>query len=51
MQRRQFAYRFQVADDTMQMDIHKTLYPFQTTKKILRAMSTVTKSRFAGRKS
>jgi len=27
-QRRNFAYPFQVADDAMQMDIHKTLYPF-----------------------
>jgi len=27
-QRQNFAYPFQVADDAMQMDIHKTLYPF-----------------------
>jgi len=27
-QRRNFAYRFQTADDAMQMDIYKTLYPF-----------------------
>jgi len=27
-QRRNFAYPFQVADDAMQMDVHKTLYPF-----------------------
>jgi len=26
---------FQVANDAMQMDLHKTLYPFYTTKKIL----------------
>ena len=27
-QRRNFAYPFLVADDAMQMDVHKTLYPF-----------------------
>jgi len=27
-QRRNFAYPFQVADDAMQMEVHKTLYPF-----------------------
>jgi len=27
-QRRNFAYPFQVADDAMWMDVHKTLYPF-----------------------
>jgi len=27
-QRRNFAYPFQVADDAMQVDVHKTLYPF-----------------------
>jgi len=27
-QRRNFAYPFQVADDVMQMDVHKMLYPF-----------------------
>jgi len=27
-QRRKFAYAFQVADDAMQMDVHKTHYPF-----------------------
>ena len=27
-QRRNFAYSLQVADDAMQMDVHKTLYPF-----------------------
>jgi len=26
-QRQNFAYHFQVADDAMQMDVHKTLYP------------------------
>jgi len=33
-QRHHFAYSFQVADDAMQMDTHKTLYPFYTVKKI-----------------
>jgi len=27
-QRRYFAYPFQVADYAMQMNVHKTLYPF-----------------------
>jgi len=27
-QRRNFAYSFQGADDAIQMDLHKTLYPF-----------------------
>jgi len=27
-QRRNFTYPFQVADDAMQMDVHKTLHPF-----------------------
>jgi len=27
-QRRNFAYLFQVADDAMQINAHKTLYPF-----------------------
>jgi len=30
-QRRYFAYPFQVADDIMQMDVHKTLYHFYPT--------------------
>jgi len=34
-QRRHFAYLFQVADVAMQIDVHKTLYPFYTTKKML----------------
>ena len=29
-QRRHFAYLFQVADDAIQMDVHKTLFPFPT---------------------
>jgi len=27
-QRRNFVYLFQFADDAVQMDVHKTLYPF-----------------------
>jgi len=29
-ERENFDYPFQVADDTMQMDVHKTLYLFYT---------------------
>jgi len=29
-QRRHFAYTFQVADDAMQTDVYKALYPFFT---------------------
>jgi len=32
---RNFAYPFQVADDAEQIDVHKPLYPFSTTKKRL----------------
>jgi len=47
-QRQNFAYQFQVADDTMQMDVHKTLYPFYVTKKIHHVTITNTKIRFVG---
>jgi len=40
-----------IADDTMQMDVHKTLYPFYTTKKILRVTVRITKKRFVGSNS
>jgi len=33
VQRQHFAYLFQVADVTMQTDVHKTLYCFYTTRK------------------
>jgi len=36
-----------IADDEMQMDVHKTLYPFYTTKKMPRVTVTLTK-RFVG---
>jgi len=38
-----FADRFQVADDAMQMDFHKTLCPFYITKKMPCVTATVTK--------
>jgi len=47
-QRRHFAYPLQVAIDAMQMDVHKTLYPFYTTKKIPHVTATVAKMRFVG---
>ena len=31
-QRRNFAYPFQVTNGAMQMDVHKTIYPFYTTR-------------------
>jgi len=30
------------------MDVHKTLYPFYTTKKMPRVTVTITKTRFVG---
>ena len=39
------------SDDVMQMDVHKTLYPFYTTKKMPRVTVTITKKRFVGRNS
>jgi len=48
-QRPNFADPFQVADDAMQMDVHKALHPFFTTKKITHDAATVTKMRFVGR--
>jgi len=33
-ERRRFAYSFYVADDSIETDLHKTLYPFHTAKKI-----------------
>ena len=32
-----------IADDAMQLDVHKTLYPFYTTKKMPHVTVTVTK--------
>jgi len=42
---RHFVYPFQVADDAMQMNIHKKLCPFYTTKKMPRVTVTVSKMR------
>jgi len=35
----------------LQMDVHKTLYPFYTTKKTPRVTVTITNKRFAGSNS
>jgi len=43
-QRPRFAYPFQVTDDVMQMDINKTLCPFDIAKKMPHV--TVTTSNF-----
>jgi len=32
-QSRHFAYPFQISDNATQMDVHKSLHPFYTTKK------------------
>jgi len=37
---------FQVADDAMQMNVHKTLYAFYTTKGMHHVPATVSKMRF-----
>jgi len=50
-QRQKFAYRFQVADNGMQMYVHKTLYPFCTTNKMSHVMATVTKMSYFGSNS
>ena len=38
---RYFAIPFQVGDDAVHIDAHKTLYPFNTTKKMPRVTATV----------
>jgi len=43
-QRPHFAYNFQVADDAVEMDLHQTLYPFYTTKKVTHVTVTITKN-------
>jgi len=40
-QSRHFAYPFQVLGDVMQIDVHKTLHLFYTTKKMPNATATV----------
>jgi len=37
-----------IADDAMQMDVHKTLYPFYTTKEIPCVAVTIIEKRFIG---
>jgi len=39
------------SNDAMQMDVHKTLYPFYTTKKIPRVTVTITKKHFVSSNS
>jgi len=43
--------RGSIADYAMQMDVHKTLYPFYTTKKIPRVTVRITKKRLVGSNS
>jgi len=40
-----------IADDAMQMDVHKTLYPFCTKKKLPHVTGRITKKRFVGSNS
>ena len=40
------ALRGNVADDAMQVDVNKTLYPFYTTKEMPHVTVTITKKRF-----
>jgi len=47
---RHFAYPFQVVDDATHMDVHKTLHPFYTTKKMPNVTATVVYSVFPLRK-
>jgi len=44
VQKRHFAHLLQVADDATQIDVHKTLYPFCTTKKMPNVTATVANS-------
>jgi len=45
------AFRGNTADDAMQMDVNKSLYPFYTTKEMPHVTVTITKKRFVGRNS
>jgi len=40
-----------IADDAMQLDVHKTLYPFYSKKKVPHVTVTITKKRFVGSNS
>jgi len=42
------ARRGNIADDAMQMDVQKTLYPFYSTKKMPHVTVTISKKRFVG---
>jgi len=42
--RRHFTDPFQIVDDATQMAVHKTLYPFYTTKKMPNFTATVANS-------
>jgi len=43
-QSRHFGYPFQVSDDATQTDVHKTLYPFYSTKKMPNVTEAVANS-------
>ena len=43
---RTLALRGNIADDAMQMDVHKSLYPFYTTKEMPHVTVTITRKRF-----
>jgi len=49
-QSRPFAYPLQVVDDATQMDVHKTLHSFYTTKQMPIITATVAYSIFPQRK-
>jgi len=50
-QRQHFACTFQVADDAVQMDVHKTLYCFYHTNKMPHVTTRVTEMPFFGSNS
>jgi len=45
------ALRGNTADDAMQVDVNKSLYPFYTTKEMAHVTVTITKKRFVGSSS
>jgi len=45
------ALRGNIPDDAIQMGVHKTLYPFYTTKELPHITVTITKKRFVGSNS
>ena len=44
-------FRGNIADDAMQVDINKSLYPFYTTKEMPHVTVTITKKRFVASNS